>query len=154
MAQYKVADIIFPLNEQEGFEPGDQAAHRAALAMGDRFDAPTIIAVTDALSYLLMRGGQIQMATLREWVDANGSPASKEEAGEYRTLALTAFYETRDAKLQRAKPIAAVSGIPVEDFDQPPTEAGYSTLEPEPGPADEEPEQQPEPVDEPVALTD
>jgi hypothetical protein len=152
MAQYKVADIIFPLNEQEGFEPGDQAAHRAALAMGDRFDAPTIIAITDALSYLLMRGGQIQMATLREWVNSDGLPAPKDEPGDYRTLGLTAFYETRDAKLQRAKPIEEVNGIPVADFDGPPTEAGYSTVGAEPDPENVEPGQAPEPAAEPAAL--
>lgn len=153
MSQYKVADIVFPLNEQDGYEPGDAAAHRAALGMADRFDAPTILAVTDALSYLLMRGGQIQMATLREWVDRDGRPTEKDQPGEYRTLALTAFYETRDAKIQRAKPVTDVKGIPVEDFDRPATETDYPEG-PEPGPTDEEPEQEPGVEDEPVALAD
>lgn len=149
MSLYKVADIAFPLNEQEGFEPGDQAAHRAALALADRFDAPTIIAVTDALRYLTMRGGQLEMATLRERVGRDGAPVGKDEPGEYVTLGMTIFYETRDAKLARIKPIAEVRGIPVEDFDQPPTE--YA--DPEAGSPAEEPEQLPGPVDEPVAAT-
>jgi len=122
MAQYKVADLIFPLNQQEGYEPGDEAAHRAALALADRFDAPTIIAVTDALRYLTMRGGQMEMATLRERIGPDGQPVGKDDPGEYVTLGLTIFYETRDAKMARIKPIADVRGIPVEDFDRPPTE--------------------------------
>lgn len=148
MAQYKVADLIYPLNEQEGYAPGDQAAHRAALAMADRFDAPTIIALTDAMRYLTMRGGQLEMATLRERIGADGEPVGRDEPGEYITLGLTIFYETRDAKLARIKPITEVRGIAVEDFDRPPTE--YQ--DPEPGPPDEELEQLPEPA-EPVAAT-
>jgi|SRR6185437_3352285 len=149
MSQYKVADLIYPLNEQEGYAPGDQAAHRAALAMADRFDAPTIIAVTDALRYLTMRGGQLEMATLRERIGPDGETVSKDEPGEYVTLGMTIFYETRDAKMARIKPITDVRGIPVEDFDQPPTE--YA--DPEPGSPAEELEQLPESVDEPVAAT-
>jgi len=149
MSQYKVADIVFPLNEQEGYEPGDQNAHRAALAMADRFDAPTIIAVTDALRYLTMRGGQLEIVTIRERFDDQGNRVSKDEPGEYETLSLHLFYETRDAKLARIKPPTEIRGVPVEDFDRPPTE-----YDPEPGSQAEEPEQTPEPADEPLALTE
>jgi hypothetical protein len=155
MSQYKVADIVLPINEQEGYEAGDQSAHRAALAMGDRFDAPTIIALTDMLSYLMMRGGQASMTTVRDRVGRDGLPVADGEPGEYRTLGLTIFYETRDAKLQLAKPPERIQGIPVEDFDRPPTEIDdYSTLGPEQGPTTEELEEIPEPAAEPLALTD
>lgn len=131
MAQRNVANLAFPLNEEDGFEPGDDRAYRAALAMADRFDAPTIIAFTDALAYLFKMGGQLEIVTLREWVDRDGQPVAKDEPGEYRTLGFSAFYETRDAKIQRAKPPTEALGVPVTGFDAPPSEAEFAEPEEE-----------------------
>lgn len=153
MAQRKLFDLIFSLHEEGGYEPGDVAAHRAALAMGDRFDAPTIIALTDAMTYLQKMGGQLELVTIRQKVDAEGRPVGGGEQGEWLTSGMTAAYETRDAKIQRAKPITEALGFPVESFDHPATEVEFEQ-DPEPE-SDPEPEQElAAPLDEPVALAE
>lgn len=105
------ATVIFEENFQAGYRPGDEHAHRAAAALADRFDAPTIRAVADALSFLDRIGGQMYVVTLRRQVAED----------EYETEALHLRYETRDAKMHIAPPPEHVGSVPIEDFSEPPT---------------------------------
>lgn len=125
-----LAEILFPAAEREGFVPGDEAAHRAASALADRFDAATIIAVTDALSFASRVGGQLLVTTLRTRLDASGRPVGEDQDGEYRTVGLSLDYESRDAKVEEIRRPERVFGIPVTDASEPPTQ--IDTAPPEP----------------------
>lgn len=117
-----LAEILFPENRAEGYEPGDEAAYRAATALADRFDAPTIIAVTDALAFLERVGGQMLVTTLRTRLNSAGQPVGDGEPGEYRTVGISVEYESRDAKVEQIKRPAEVFGIEVRDTSEPPTQ--------------------------------
>lgn len=121
MAQRKIAELLFRDNAAIGHYAGDEDAQRAAAALADRADSPTIVAITDAVAYALRMGGQISIATLRAYVDTEGTPVPEGEPGDWRTMGLAIFYETRDARIQIAKPPKEVGGIEVTDFTAPPT---------------------------------
>lgn len=121
MAQRTIGTSAFPENERSGFVPGDEAAYRAAYALADRLDAPTIIALTDAISYTVTMGGQVHAVTLRDWVDADGRLVPESEPGQWRTVGISFLYETRDARMQAARPPKEVLDIPVADFQEPAT---------------------------------
>lgn len=121
MAQRKIGSSAFPGNERAGFVPGDQHAYRAASALADRLDAPTLIALTDAISYAVTMGGQVFAVTLRDWVNRNGEEVPEDQPGEWRTVGISFFYETRDARMVIAKPPEEALGVPVTDFRDPPT---------------------------------
>ena len=122
MARKVIGDIVFAQNEELGYYPGDEAAHRAALALADRFDAPTIIALTNALTFTREMGGQFWAVTLRERVNENGEFVPEDQPGEYQTVMLRFDYESRDARIAKATtPPSQVGGIPVSDFSQAPT---------------------------------
>jgi hypothetical protein len=116
-----LAEILFPEARREGFYPGDEAAHRAAQALADRFDAATIIAVTDALSFTSRVGGQLLITTLRTRLDSSGRPVGEDEPGEYRTVGVSLEYESRDAKVTEIKRPELVFRVPVTDTADPPT---------------------------------
>lgn len=105
------ATVIFEENFERGYRPGDEHAHRAAAALADRFDAPTIQAVADALSFLNRIGGQMYIVTLRRQVAED----------EYETEAIHVRYETRDAKMHIAPSPDQVGAVPIQDFSEPPT---------------------------------
>lgn len=119
-----IAEILFPVNEEVGYERGDELAHRAAVALADRFDAPTIIAVTDALSFIDRVGGQLYITTARRKVNLDGQMVGKDEEGEFRSFGLTFVYESRDAALTKgpARPPETAFGVEVRDTSEPPTE--------------------------------
>jgi hypothetical protein len=120
MAQRKFVDLLFPTQQAAGFERGGVDAHRAAGALADRFDAPTIIGFTDALSFLDRMGGQLHIVTLREKVDPEGNPLDeKDPSGEWRTLGMRMVYETRDARIHRARDPEEVLGVEIRDFSEP-----------------------------------
>lgn len=115
------ANIILAQNAQAGFRPGDEAAHRAAAALADRFDAPTIIALTDAVTFLERMGGQLHVVTLRERIDQEGNMVEHDAPGsEWLTLAFHLRYETQDARVALAKPPESILGVPVTDMAEPP----------------------------------
>ena len=169
MAQRNIAEILFPVNEEIGYQRGDELAQRAAAALADRFDAPTIIALTDALSFVDRVGGQLYITALRRKVDRLGNFVSDEQEGEFRSAGLAFLYESRDAKVKRARGPQAAFGYPVDDTSAPaveieaPGEDGYALrdeIEAEAGAAAEEgpdlslPEPDPDEVEdpEPVAV--
>jgi hypothetical protein len=145
--QRTISESVFPHNEDQGFSPGDQHAHRAAAALADRFDAPTIIALTDAMAFTTRIGGQLHAVTLREWVDAQGNLVPEDEPGHWSTMAIRFLYETRDGKIVAAKPPKEILGVHVEEFDQPPTpienDEGSDQPETEPEQTPAEVEEQP-----------
>lgn len=159
MARRPLPDLIFEQHRREGFVPGDEAAHRAASALADRFDAPTIIALTDAMAFLELMGGQLYAVTLRERLNAEGRLAKDGEPGDYVTAVMRLEYESRDARVVEAPEPDEVLGIEVTDFSKAPTR-----LEPEaPAPPEDENDlRDDEPAeadasadqDEPVALVD
>lgn len=110
------ADVVF----DEEFV-GSEASHRAAAALADRLDPGTIIALTDAMAFLERCGGQFHVVTLRRKVDFEGRSVAEDEPGEWRTQAFHFEYESRDAKVTLARPPAAVAGVPIVDFSEPPT---------------------------------
>lgn len=123
MARKQIGDIVLRENRELGFAPGDQAAHRAAMALADRFDAPTIIALTNALTYTQEMGGQFWAVTLREKVGADGQLAADDQPGEFQTMMLRFEYESRDVRIVRATtPPSEIEGIPITDFSEAPTQ--------------------------------
>lgn len=114
----KLGESIFPLNEEMGFRVGDEAAHRAAAALADRLDAPTIVMLVDALAFLSRVGGQLYVGTVRQKINAQGQPAAKDEPGEYQTFGMALVYESRDASFYMAKPPEQVLGIPVLPLEE------------------------------------
>lgn len=148
MAQRNFVDLSFPAHESAGLMPGDEHAHRAAAAMGDRFDAPTIIALTDALSFLDRMGGQLYAVTLRERVNLRGQMVSEGEPGEWRTIALRISYETRDGRISQAKPPKEILGVPVADFGASSTQIEVDR------PEDSQPEPDPELEAEPSSVAE
>lgn len=157
-----LADIVFQDGAEQGYRPGDEHAHRAAAALADRFDAPTIIALTDAFSFLKSMGGQLFVITLRERVDIAGNLVDeKEPGGEWRTIAMRVAYETQDGRVAAAKPPKEILGVEVTEFREPPTrvELGAATEVPEDehdlrDEIEAEADALPDPRDEQVALTD
>jgi len=137
MARKLIGDIVLAQNEELGFYPGDEAAHRAALALADRFDAPTIIALTNALTFTQEMGGQFWAVTLRERVNEAGEFVPEDQSGEYQTVMLRFEYESRDARIAKATtPPSHVGGVPVSDFGEAPTKIEVKA----PPVTDEEPE--------------
>lgn len=148
MARRNIADIVFEENRRLGFLPGDEAAHRAAAALADRFDAPTIIALTNGMAFMEAMGGQLYAITLRERLNAEGRLAEDGEPGEYETAVIRFEYESRDARVVAAPAPTDVIGIPIEDFSQAPTR-----IEADPG-APEQPDVEPDLRDEIEAEAD
>jgi hypothetical protein len=131
----KFAEILLRENVENGFYPGDEAAHRAAASLGDRLDAPTLAAIGDAFAFLERVGGQFHVVTLREkYRDAER--VSDEAEGEWLTSGLALFYESRDARIVIAKEPAEAFGLPVEEFAKPATEIAVSEEEPTETPED------------------
>jgi hypothetical protein len=126
-------------NQRDGYQPGDEAAHRAAAALADRADAPTVAALTDALALLERVGGQVHVTALR----------IEPDDGSWQTAGLGFSYETKDAHLKVAAAPEEVFGVPVTDISGPPVELP-EPAEPE---AEAEPDAQPD-AEEPVALAD
>jgi hypothetical protein len=125
---------VFGENRDEGYEPGDEAAHIAAAALAQRLDAPTIRAITDMATLLETVGGQFYITPLRVQDDF--------DPGAYNVEALVFNYETRDIKVQRLEPPQEIQGLPVTESHK----AGI-TIEierPEIEPSSEEPDEQPE----------
>jgi hypothetical protein len=145
MARKRVDDIVLQQNEQAGLFPGDAAAHRAASALGDRFDAPTIISLTNLLTYISEMGGQGYIVTLREKLTPDGRLAQDGEPGEYVTAMLRFEYESKDARVCAATPPQEIEGVPVTEFSEAPTR--LETPPDEPEPATPEPEEPPPEVD-------
>jgi hypothetical protein len=143
--QRTFAEILFRQNEANGYRPGDDAAHRAAAALADRHDAPTIAAIFDALAFAERVGGQFHVVTLREKFNDLGEHVADDAEGEWETAALLIKYESRDARIILAKPPEQVFGVPVTEFEEPPTTVEVSTpqpdeLEDEPHPDSSDPE--------------
>jgi hypothetical protein len=103
--------VNYLANQADGFQPGDEAAHRAAAALGDRADMPTIAAFSEMLAMLERVGGQFYVTALRV----------PNEEGEFDTLGLVFNYETRDAKIEFLLPPEEISGVPVTDISAEPT---------------------------------
>lgn len=135
-----LAEILFPENERVGYERGDDLAQRAAAALADRFDAPTIIALTDALAFVDRVGGQLYVTTVRRKVDRTGNLVDDQAEGEFRSFGLTINYESRDAKVERAREPTVALGIPVTDAGEPAAQVALPALGAETGPAIEEAE--------------
>lgn len=112
-------EVAFPENEVNGYVPGDEAAHRAAAALADRADAPTIAAFADALAFLERIGGQFHVVALRRAVGE-----------EFETVGLGFRYETRDARVQIAEPPEEVFGVAVTDSGAPAVVVAQETDEP------------------------
>lgn len=122
MARKLIGDIVLAENRERGHFPGDADAHRAAQALADRFDAATIIALTNALTFTQEMGGQFWAVTLRERVGEDGQLAGEDQPGEYQTVMLRFEYESRDARIAKATaPPADVGGVPISDFSEAPT---------------------------------
>jgi hypothetical protein len=98
-------------NMQQGYVPGDEAAHRAAAALAERADAPTILALTDMLALLERIGGQFYVTSVRIKDSALGP--------DWHIAGVTFDYETRDAKVERLEPPEEVDGVPVTDSSGP-----------------------------------
>lgn len=114
-------EVIFAEDNQIGFEPGDEAAHRAAAALADRADAPTIGALTDMLTFLERIGGQFHVTALRL--------ESAPDAGDWETCGLAFNYETRDARVKLADAPEQVFNVPVTDSQAPATEVHMGDAE-------------------------
>lgn len=98
--------VNYPQNDREGFRPGDDAAHRAAAALGDRADQPTIAAFSEMLAMLERVGGQFYVTAFRQKV---------EEDGDFETAGLVFRYETRDVSIEFFSEPTEIAGIPVTD---------------------------------------
>jgi len=127
MARKRIEDIVIAQNREHGFFPGDAAAHRAASALGDRFDGPTIIALTNLLTYIQEMGGQGYVVTLRERLTPDGHLAQEDEAGEYETAMLRFEYESRDARVVAAPPPEEIEGVKVSEFSEAPARIAVKT---------------------------
>ena|SRR5690349_12025309 len=135
MARKRIEDIVLQQNRELGYYPGDEAAHRAAGALADRFDAPTIISFTNLLTFIAEMGGQGYVVTLRERLTPDGRLAEEGEPGEYETAMLRFEYESRDARVEAAPPPKDVAGIQVNEFSEAPTKIEIQ----DPPATDEEP---------------
>lgn len=121
MARKRIEDIVIAQNREQGYFPGDAAAHRAASALADRFDGPTIISLTNLLTFISEMGGQGYVVTLRERLTADGRLAQEGEPGEYETAMLRFEYESRDARIVAASPPGEIAGAAVTEFSEAPT---------------------------------
>lgn len=121
MARKRIEDVVLDHNRELGFQVGDAAAHRAASALADRFDAPTIITATNLLTFIHEMGGQGYIVTLREKVTADGRLAEEGEPGEFETVMLRFEYESRDARVVAAPPPEAIADAAVTEFSEAPT---------------------------------
>lgn len=120
-------EVIYPENHQDGYLPGDEAAHRAAAALADRADAPTIAALTDMLTFLERVGGQFHVTALRL--------ASEVQEGEWDTQGIGFNFETRDARVMVAKApeeinFGQLTGVPITDSQAPAVEVEVESGEP------------------------
>jgi hypothetical protein len=115
----KFAEVIYQENAQDGFVPGDEAAHRAAAALADRADAPTIGALTDMLAFLERVGGQFHVTALR--LEANPD--------EWETHGFGLMVETRDARLKVAEAPEDVRGVSITDMQGPPAKIEAEPVE-------------------------
>jgi hypothetical protein len=127
MARKRIEDIVIAQNREAGCFPGDAAAHRAASALADRFDAPTIITLTNLLTYIDQMGGQGYIVTLRERITPDGRLAQEDEPGEYETAMLRFEYESRDARVVAAPPPEEIEGVRVSEFSEAPTRIDVSS---------------------------
>lgn len=118
---------IYRENEAEGYVPGDEAAHVAAAALAQRADAPTIARLTDVLTFLDEVGGQFHIYAFR----------AQAEDDVYQTEALIFDFETRDFKVQPAKPREELGGIPLTDAHLPGTPVEESVAIPVERPEEE-----------------
>lgn len=114
--------VVFPENESVGNEPGDQAAHAVAQGLAERCDAPTLLALNDAMTLLERVGGQFHLVALRKPIEGSD---------EYETFGIAFRYETRDVRLKEAKAPTEVLGLPVSDCQVPESELPETPLEPE-----------------------
>lgn len=117
--------VNYAANQADGLIPGDAAAHRAAAALADRADMPTLDAFATMLSLLEHVGGQFYVTALRV----------ESENGEFDTAGLIINYETRDARIEYFDRPDVVAGVPIVDSAAPTTEAA-----PEPEAEDEDEE--------------
>jgi hypothetical protein len=129
-----LAQVVYPENQQAGFAVGDEAAHRAALDLAERADAPTIMALVDSLRCLELIGGQLHIITLR---------TAATQDGPWETKGFAINYESRDASMVQPKPPEEVFGVPVTELGEPSPELA----EPEP---EEPPQNGAAPEDEPI----
>lgn len=129
--------VNYPQNDREGFRPGDDAAHRAAAALGDRADQPTIAAFSEMLAMLERVGGQFYVTAFRQKV---------EEDGDFETAGLVFRYETRDVSIEFFNEPTEIAGIPVTDSSDTSVRVGVGS------PVD--PKAAPEPTPEPEAEAD
>lgn len=121
MAKRKFDRVSFGQNAAEGYAAGDGAAHRAAAALADKFDYPTIAAVSDLLATLDRIGGQAYITTLRD----------KQPDDTFITLGFAFDFETRDARVEIMEPPNEIEGIPVSDSNEPPHPIQAERPEPE-----------------------
>ena len=90
--------VIYPENVADGYQPGDEHALHAALALAQKADAPTINALSEMLTLLEIVGGQVHVTALR--VDQDGR---------FTTEALGFHFNTADAKLKKSVRASTVS---------------------------------------------
>lgn len=129
MARKRIDDIVIAQNRDQGYYPGDAAAHRAASALADRFDGPTIISLTNLLTFISEMGGQGYIVTLRERLTPDGRLAQEGEPGEYETAMLRFEYESRDARVVAAPPPEDIGGVAVSEFSAAPTRIEVEDIE-------------------------
>jgi hypothetical protein len=116
----RTSTTLFARNEQDGYAVGDAAAHRAAAALADKADAPTIQAVTQMLDFFTLVGGQCHAVTAREKFDRYENRVGDDEDGEWATTGIVFKYETRDLRVIEAKAPEEILGLPVSDSNGPP----------------------------------
>jgi hypothetical protein len=109
MAKRKFGDINYSENAANGSVPGDGAAHRAAAALADKADFPTIAALSEMLSTLERVGGQFYVTAFR----------AEQDNGSFDTLGLAIDYETRDARVIAMDAPDEVAGVSVTDLKEP-----------------------------------
>lgn len=114
-------DTLYIRNERAGYQVGDDAAHRAAAALADRADAPTIIALTDLLTMNELIGGQFYVTAVRDKVDRYGNRVPDGD-GNFETIGLVFNFETRDVRVEPAQAPETVLGLPVTDSHAPATQ--------------------------------
>lgn len=112
-------DTLYARNEQSGFQVGDDAAHRAAAALADKADAPTIQALTYLLDMAELIGGQFHVTAVREKFDRHGNRIADAGDGKFETIGLVFNYETRDLRIEPATAPDTVFGLPVTDSHAP-----------------------------------
>ena len=91
-------EVVFSEGAELGYVPGDQVAHRAAAALADRCDAPTLDRFAAVITLLETIGGQVHITALRQ----------ENQNGRYETIGFGFQYESVDARIREAKSPSAV----------------------------------------------